>query len=61
VEIKGAVSPSIENFQKSVRLLSHKTVNPAALVSEEYPLTEIEKAFQQAVKPDTFRIIVTNQ
>jgi L-iditol 2-dehydrogenase len=61
VEIKGTVSPSISCFQKSVRLLSLKIVVPERLISGCYPLEEAQKAFEEAIRPDSYRIIVVNE
>lgn len=59
--ITGAVSPSIESFDTAVRLLDKGIVNPQKLISGTYDLTNAQKAFDEAVMPNTFRIIVTNK
>lgn len=61
VEIIGAVSPTIESFQTSSILLSKKLINPEKLISAKYPLEEAQKAFEHAVRPDSYRIIVTQE
>jgi len=60
IKITGAVSPSINSFQKAVDLLNKKLIDPSCLISDYYPLEETGKAFEQAIKPDTFRIIITD-
>ena len=56
--ITGAVSPSVRSFDTSVNLLTKNLINPEKLISGVFDYTEADKAFEEAVKPDTFRIIV---
>lgn len=56
--ITGAVSPSVRSFDTSVNLLTKNLINPENLISGVFDYTEADKAFEEAVKPDTFRIIV---
>jgi threonine dehydrogenase-like Zn-dependent dehydrogenase len=60
VKITGAVSPSIKSFQIAANLLSKGLIVPDKLISNTYPLEETQKAFEEAVLPNTYRIIVTN-
>lgn len=60
VEIIGAVSPTIKSFQTAVMLLSKEIIKPDMLISKEYPLEKTQSAFKEAIKPDTYRIIITN-
>lgn len=57
--VTGAVSPSVRSFNRSVNLLSKGMVNPKKLVSGVYSCEEAQAAFEAAVRPDTFRIVVT--
>lgn len=57
--VTGAVSPSVRSFHRSVNLLSKGMVNPEKLVSGVYTCEEAQAAFEAAVRPDTFRIVVT--
>ena len=59
VSIVGARHPSIDGFQKAVTLLSKGLIDVAPLIEELVPLDEIGRAFELAIKPDTYRIIVT--
>lgn len=61
VKITGAVSPSVESFLTSSILLSKGIIKPEELISGQYPLEEAQKAFEEAIKPDTYRIIVMNE
>lgn len=56
--ITGAVSPSVRSFDTSVNLLAKNLINPEKLISGVFNYTEADKAFEEAIKPDTFRIIV---
>ena len=57
--ITGSVNPGIRDFYTAVRLLSLGLVDPSGLVSGSYPLENIREAFQHAVTPGTYRVIVT--
>lgn len=57
--ITGAVSPSIESFATSVALLSKGIVKPECLVSEKIEYTKPNEAFEAAVRPDTYRVMMT--
>lgn len=61
VRITGAVSPSIESFHVSSILLSKGIIVPEELISGKYSLEEAQKAFEQAIRADTYRIVVTNE
>jgi threonine dehydrogenase-like Zn-dependent dehydrogenase len=57
--VTGAVSPSVRSFNRSVNLLAKKIIDPENLVSGTYSYGNAQDAFEAAVRPDTFRIIVT--
>lgn len=57
--ITGAVSPSVRSFNRSVNLLSKGMIDPSRLTSGVFPCTEAQSAFEAAIRPDTFRIVVT--
>ena len=57
--ITGAVSPSINSFHRAVSLISKNLINTEKLVSGVYPAEKATDAFEAAVRPDTFRIIIT--
>ncbi|MFZ7132301.1 MAG: zinc-dependent alcohol dehydrogenase [Eubacteriales bacterium] len=58
--ITGAVSPSVKSFHQSVQLISKRIINPEKLISKVYNFNNAQNAFEDAVKPETFRIIVIN-
>lgn len=57
--ITGAVSPSVRSFQRAVNMLSKGLIDPEKLVSGVYPCNQVQEAFEAAIRPDTFRIIIT--
>lgn len=57
--ITGAVSPSIRSFNRSVNLLSKGMINPEKLISGSYGYEQAQVAFEAAIRPDTYRIIIT--
>ena len=40
------------------RLLSRKLIDVSSLISDRVPMAEIDRAFREAVEPNTYRIIV---
>lgn len=58
ITITGSVSPSIESFLKATKLLSAGIIDPAQLISHEIPLSDIQEAFEKAVLPETYRVVV---
>lgn len=58
VIITGSVSPSTEDFLKATRLLNYGIIDPKAFVQESFELKDIQKAFELAADPATFRVVV---
>lgn len=56
--ITGSVNPMKKDFLMATRLLSHGSVDVSELISGCYSLDEIDEAFKEAIRPDTYRIIV---
>lgn len=56
--LTGAVSPSIRSFDRSVNLISKGLIDTSRLVSGVFDYHDGTKAFEMAVRPDTFRIVV---
>ena len=57
--ITGSVNPGIRDFNTAIRLLSLRLVDPAPLVSASYPFEKINEAFERAITPGSYRIVVT--
>lgn len=58
MNITGAVNANTSDFLMATRLLSYKMIDTALLISEVVPFEKIEYAFQRAIDPKTYRIIV---
>ena len=56
--ITGAVTPSVRSFLHAVQLLNKGLIDPAKLFSGEFGLDDAQKAFEAAIRPDTFRIAI---
>lgn len=56
--ITGSVNPKREDFLAATRLLSNKSVDVSKLISKEYSFEQINEAFEDAIKPDRYRIVV---
>lgn len=56
--ITGSVNPGTSDFLIASRLLSNKLINVSELISDVIPFKEIDRAFEEAIDPSTYRIIV---
>ena len=56
--LTGSVNPNPVDFLTATRLLSRKLIDVSALISDRVPMAEIDRAFREAVEPNTYRIIV---
>ena len=56
--ITGVVSPSIQSFDTAVKLLNKGLIDPSALLSGTFKYSDAKAAFETAVKPDTFRVVI---
>ncbi len=59
--ITGAVNPQNVDFLTATRLLSNRIVDVERLISAVLPLDRIEEAFELAVSPETYRIVVGSE
>lgn len=57
--ITGSVNPGLIDFHEATRLLSGKIIDPSLVISNERNFEDLEGAFEEALRPDTYRIIVT--
>lgn len=58
VSIVGTANSNVIDFEKSIKLLSNKIIDPTPFISGVYPLAECEKALQEAIKPMNYRVII---
>jgi threonine dehydrogenase-like Zn-dependent dehydrogenase len=59
VDVLGVEGKSVQDFATAVRLLSHRLIDVRPLIDRSVPLTDLETAFQLAIRPDTYRVVVT--
>lgn len=58
IDITGAVNANTRDFLAATRLLSRRMIDPSLLISEVVPLEKIEYAFERAIDPKTYRIVI---
>jgi L-iditol 2-dehydrogenase len=59
VDVLGVEGKDVQDFRIAVKLLSDRLIDVRPLIDERVPLAELERAFQLAIRPDTYRVIVT--
>jgi L-iditol 2-dehydrogenase len=59
VDVLGVEGKSVQDFLIAVRLLSGRLIDVRPLIDRCVPLTELETAFDLALRPDTYRVVVT--
>ncbi|MBV9581885.1 MAG: alcohol dehydrogenase catalytic domain-containing protein [Chloroflexi bacterium] len=59
VDVLGVEGKTVQDFLIAVRLVSHGLVDVRPLIDQLVPLGDLERAFELALRPDTYRIIVT--
>ena len=59
VDVLGVEGKSVQDFFIAVRLVSHRLIDVRPLIDREVPLSDLRRAFELAIRPDTYRIIVT--
>jgi len=57
-KITGSYSPNTKGFWMASRLLSYGLIDIKPLLSEVYPMSECQKAFEAALRPDTYRVMI---
>jgi L-iditol 2-dehydrogenase len=58
ITLTGSVSPNITDFLKSTTLLSKGMIEVSPLISDVIPFNMIQKAFEESIKPENYRIVV---
>lgn len=56
--VTGSVNPSNKDFLQATRLLSSNIINPESLIAGHVSLDNLENGIAEALRPDTYRIIV---
>ncbi len=56
--LTGAVNPSIVAFEQAVNLIGKGILSLGDLVSAVYPKEQATEAFEEALKPNTYRVVI---
>ena len=59
VTLTGSRNGSPESFETATTLLSKRLLNVRPLIQQQVPMDQIKDAFELAIRPDTYRVIVT--
>ena len=59
VDVLGVEGKSVQDFLIAVRLVSRRLIDVRPLIDRCVPLTDLETAFELALRPDTYRVVVT--
>ena len=59
VVITGSVSGDVHGFRVASKLLSERIINVSPLIEKTMPFAEIKEAFELAIRPDTYRVVLT--
>ena len=57
--VTGIFTHTKQSFQQSVNLISGGQMDVGVFISEQVPFSELNYAFQRAMSPDTYRVVVT--
>ncbi|MGI6250078.1 MAG: zinc-dependent alcohol dehydrogenase [Anaerolineaceae bacterium] len=58
VRITGAVNPSTSSFDQAVRTIDKGILQPGGLVTAEFDFKDCQAAFEAAVNPENFRVMI---
>jgi len=50
---------NVDDFRIAVKLLSERLIDVRPLIDRLVPLTDLRTAFELAIRPDTYRVVVT--
>lgn len=59
VTLTGARHPSPKGFETAADLLSRRLIDVSPLIEAKFPMDQIQEAFELAIRPETYRVIVT--
>lgn len=59
VELIGTMSQSSEEFYRAAALLSKRIIDVRPLITETYPIAQVQQAFERALSLETYRVVVT--
>ncbi len=58
IVLTGTMSQDRQDMRKAVDMISNQTIDLRPLISCTFPLLDLEKGLQAAIRPDTYRVIV---
>jgi threonine dehydrogenase-like Zn-dependent dehydrogenase len=58
ITLTGTMSQNREDMYQAVEMISHCLIDLVPLISQTYPLAQLEEALQAAMQPDTYRVVV---
>ena len=58
IVLTGTMSQDREDMRQAVQMISSGLIDLKPLISDRYPLHQLEEALQAAIQPDTYRVIV---
>jgi threonine dehydrogenase-like Zn-dependent dehydrogenase len=59
VELIGTVSQSAAEFHRAARLISHRSVDLAPLISATFPFDRVADGLRAALRPVPYRVLIT--
>ena len=59
IVLTGTISQDRNDMRQAVQMISDRRVDLRPLISLSFPLDQLESALQAAIRPDTYRVIVT--
>ncbi|HUW10697.1 MAG TPA: zinc-binding dehydrogenase, partial [Anaerolineae bacterium] len=60
IVLTGTMSQDRNDMRQAVQMISDRRVDLRSLISLSFPLDQLESALQAAIRPDTYRVIVTS-
>lgn len=60
ISIIGSISPMVQDFYTAARLLSSGIVDCRPMIEKTFPMSRAQEAFETAIRPGTFRILLTD-
>lgn len=60
-EFIGTVSPTIEDNLRASKMIYHKAIDMDEVIQARYTFEQSDEAYQQAIQPNTYRVIVKVQ
>lgn len=59
IAVLGVEGKNVADFRIAVKLLSERLIDVRPLIDRLVPLSDLKTAFELAIRPDTYRIVVT--